>query len=181
MRALGARLGVDPTAVYRHFRTKNELLETLADTVLRGEETLPDTGDAAADLRASFGQLRRSLLRHPTLAPIVLRRPPGGQATWDRTDHTINLLRGAGMPEPDAAAAYQTLQYFTLGHALTEARHLAAAIAKHGPGAAPARLPPIDPPPDRYPDLAAVAPHLRASMDAQFDRGLGLILATLPL
>jgi TetR/AcrR family transcriptional regulator, tetracycline repressor protein len=193
MRALGARLGVDPTAVYRHFRTKNELLETLADVVLRGEpaedgdasaardEARPDSGDARADIRASFGQLRRSLLRHPTLAPLVLRRPPSGQATWERADHTIGLLRRAGMAERDAAAVYQTLLFFTLGHALTEARHTATAIAKHGPDAAPARLPPIDPPPDRYPDLAAVAPHLRASMDAQFDRGLDLLLATLPL
>jgi AcrR family transcriptional regulator len=197
MRALGARLGVDPTAVYRHFRTKNELLETLADIVLRGEppqvdpageagETSaaraaagPDGGDARADIRASLGQLRQSLLRHPTLAPLVLRRPPGGQAGWDRTDHVVGVLRRAGMAERDAAAAYQTLFFFTLGHALTEARHTATAVAKHGPDAAPARLPPIDPPPDRYPDLAAVAAHLRTSMEAQFARGLDLILATL--
>jgi AcrR family transcriptional regulator len=30
-RALGHRLGVDPTAVYRHFRSKDELINALAD------------------------------------------------------------------------------------------------------------------------------------------------------
>src|SRR5207244_1223791 len=34
MRALGAHLGVDPTAVYRYFRAKDELLEALADSVV---------------------------------------------------------------------------------------------------------------------------------------------------
>ncbi len=181
MRALGSRLNIDPTAVYRHFRTKNELLEALADRVVRGEEPLPHTDDPHADLRETFAQLRRSLLRHPTLAPIVLRRPPGGEASWDRTNHAIGLLRDAGMPDHDAANAFQTLLFYTLGHALTEARHTAATIAHKGPDATVTPVTAISSAAARYPHLAAVADHLAGAMETQFHEGLGLILTALAI
>src|SRR5919108_3233672 len=38
-RALGQRLGVDPTAVYRHFRNKDELLGALADRILASSDS----------------------------------------------------------------------------------------------------------------------------------------------
>ena len=44
MRALGARLGADPTAVYRYFRTKDELLDAMADAVVAGDRPVPQTG-----------------------------------------------------------------------------------------------------------------------------------------
>jgi AcrR family transcriptional regulator len=34
MRALGVQMGVDPTAVYRHFPTKEELMGAMCDIVL---------------------------------------------------------------------------------------------------------------------------------------------------
>ncbi|SBW23045.1 TetR/AcrR family transcriptional regulator [Protofrankia symbiont of Coriaria ruscifolia] len=181
MRALGARLNIDPTAVYRHFRTKNELLEALADRVVRGDEPLPHTGDPRADIRETFAQLRRSLLRHPTLAPIVLRRPPGGEASWERTNHAIGLLRDAGLPDRQASDAYTTLLFYTLGHALTEARHTAATIAKKGLDATVTPITAISSSASRYPHLAAVADHLAADMQAQFHDGLSLILAALAI
>ncbi len=181
MRALGARLSIDPTAVYRHFRTKNELLEALADRVVRGDEPLPHTGDPRADLRETFAQLRRSLLRHPTLAPIVLRRPPGGEASWERTNHAIGLLRDAGMPDRDAANAFATLLFYTLGHALTEARHTAATIASKGLEVPVTPATAVSSAASRYPHLAAVANHFDEPMETQFHDGLGLILAALAI
>ncbi|WP_239376696.1 TetR/AcrR family transcriptional regulator [Frankia sp. Cj5] len=181
MRALGARLNIDPTAVYRHFRTKNDLLEALADRVVRGTEPLPHSGSPLADLRETFAQLRRSLLRHPTLAPVVLRRPPGGEASWERTNHTIGLLRDAGMPDHEAANAFQTLLFYTLGHSLTEARHTAATIARKGPDATVTPVTAISPAASRYPHLAATADHLAAEMETQFHEGLGLVLAALAI
>src|SRR5690349_23085020 len=40
MRRIGAELGADPTAVYRHFRNKDELLTQLADRMFG---TLPES------------------------------------------------------------------------------------------------------------------------------------------
>jgi AcrR family transcriptional regulator len=181
MRALGARLNIDPTAVYRHFRTKNDLLEALADRVVKGEEPLPHSGETRADLRETFAQLRRSLLRHPTLAPIVLRRPPGGEASWERTNHAIGLLRDTGMPDQDAANAFQTLLFYTLGHALTEARHTAATIAAKGLEATVTPTTAVAAAATRYPHLAATADQLATAMETQFHEGLSLILTALAL
>jgi AcrR family transcriptional regulator len=43
-RALGHRLGVDPTALYRHFRNKDELLTAMADSIV-GESGPPVGAD----------------------------------------------------------------------------------------------------------------------------------------
>jgi AcrR family transcriptional regulator len=77
-RALGHRLGVDPTAVYRHFRSKDELVNALADRIV-GTGTRPVTSDGNAkprgELRSVFLALHRALLVHPAMTAIVVRRP----------------------------------------------------------------------------------------------------------
>nr|WP_308301680.1 TetR/AcrR family transcriptional regulator [Frankia umida] len=181
MRALGAFLECDPTAMYRHFRTKNALLDALLDSVVReGSAELPQSDDPRADIRANFRQLRRSLLAHPTLAPLVLRRPPGVGAYWERSDHAVAQLHRAGMDPVDAANVYQTLLFYTLGHALSEARQLARALEREGAGADGGPVASVDAPPERHPDLSDVAPHLRDDNEAQFLAGLDLILRDLP-
>ncbi|KPM51655.1 TetR family transcriptional regulator [Frankia sp. CcI49] len=178
MRALGSRLEVDPTAFYRHFRTKNELLDALADILIAGDEPLPSTGDAQADLRESLHQLRRCLLRHPTMAAVILRRPPGGRAYWERANHAIGLLRGLGLTAEAATSVYQTLLFYCLGHVLSEARAVAAAVARdRRPGTPTATF---NPPAHQLPDLAAAVPFLRADTRTQFNDGLDLILGSLP-
>jgi AcrR family transcriptional regulator len=177
MRALGARLDVDPTAIYRHFQNKNELLDALADLMIRGAEPLPATGDPDTDVRENLRQLRLSLLRQPTLAPSVLRHPPGAASWWDRMNHATGALRAAGYSDHDAASTWQTLLFFVLGHALTEARHLAGNVAADTVGAP---MPSVNPPRSRYPDLAAVAPHLHDDLADQFETGLDRILRADP-
>jgi TetR/AcrR family transcriptional regulator, tetracycline repressor protein len=88
MRALGTRLGADPTAVYRYFRTKDELLDAMADAVVAGDQPVPQTGRPAA----AFENFRASLLAHPALVPVVARRPPGGEATREGADRVLALL-----------------------------------------------------------------------------------------
>nr|WP_308205648.1 TetR/AcrR family transcriptional regulator C-terminal domain-containing protein [Frankia sp. AiPs1] len=181
MRALGGFLDCDPTAMYRHFATKNALLDTLVDSVIRdGVADLPQTDDPRADIRANFRQLRRSLLAHPTLAPLVLRRPPGVGAYWERSDHAVAQLHRAGMDPADAANVYQTLLFYTLGHTLSEARQLARAVEKEGAGARGGPVAQVRPPAELHPDLSDIAPHLREDNEAQFLAGLDLILRDLP-
>ncbi|WP_308222523.1 TetR/AcrR family transcriptional regulator [Frankia sp. AgB32] len=181
MRALGRFLECDPTAMYRHFVTKNALLDALVDSVVRdGAANLPESDDPRADIRTNFRQLRRSLLDHPTLAPLVLRRPPGVGAYWERSDHAVAQLHRAGMDPVDAANVYQTLLFYTLGHTLSEARQLARAVEQEGAGADGGPVAAVRPPADRHPDLSDVAPHLRDDNEAQFLAGLDLILRDLP-
>jgi TetR/AcrR family tetracycline transcriptional repressor len=104
---------VDSTAVYRHFRSKDELLTALADCIVgSGSQPLPSTdgdGSLRDQLRSACLCLRRALLAHPALTAIVVRRPPRGANTWAITEHALNLLRQAGFGDQDAARAYQAV------------------------------------------------------------------------
>lgn len=180
MRALGARLGADPTAVYRYFRTKDELLDAMADAVVAGDQPVPQTGRPAEDLAGAFENFRTSLLAHPALVPVVARRPPGGEATQEGADRVLALLSGAGLDAATAAAAYQALLFYTLGHALLEAPY-----ALMGPDATGAERQQVrdqlTTPPPGHDHLAAAGPHLYTDMDRQFRYGLDLMLTGLGL
>jgi AcrR family transcriptional regulator len=180
MRALGARLGADPTAVYRYFRTKDELLDAMADAVVAGDRPVPQTGRPADDLAAAFENFRASLLAHPALVPVVARRPPGGEATREGADRVLVLLSGAGLDAATAAAAYQALLFYTLGHALLEAPY-----ALMGPDATGTERQQVrdqfTASPPGHDHLAAAAPRLYTDMDRQFRYGLDLMLTGLGL
>src|SRR4051812_44183219 len=83
-RRLGAELGADPTAAYRHFRNKDELLLALGDRLL-GEAVDPTIAAIPAGagwrthLRLSAHSLRNTLVRHPRLATLISVRVTQGE------------------------------------------------------------------------------------------------------
>jgi TetR/AcrR family transcriptional regulator, tetracycline repressor protein len=90
------------------------------------------------------------------------------------------LLSGVGLDAATAAAAYQALLFYTLGHALLEAPY-----ALMGPDATGAERQQardqLAAPPRGYDHLAAAAPRLYTDMDRQFRYGLDLMLTGLGL
>jgi TetR/AcrR family tetracycline transcriptional repressor len=184
-RALGQRLGVDPTAVYRHFRNKDELLNALADRII-GSGTPPAAstdgdGSPRGQLRSACLALRRALLAHPAMTAIIVRRPPRGSNTWAATEHALGLLRQAGFDDGDAARAYQALLYYTLGHAMLEAPYAALDPNQAAAELTASRLMYQSLPAGDYPNTAAVAPHLYGSLEEQFTYGLDRLLDGLGL
>jgi TetR/AcrR family transcriptional regulator, tetracycline repressor protein len=184
-RALGHRLGVDSTAVYRHFRSRNELLSALADHIMGNASQPPpgNNGDGSlrGQLRGACLCLRRALLAHPAMTAIVVRRPPRGTGTWAATEHALGLLRQAGLSDQDAARAYQALLSYTLGHAMLEAPYAALDAEQAAAELAASRLGQASLPASRYPNTAAVAPHLYGSLEEQFSYGLDRLLDGLGL
>jgi TetR/AcrR family transcriptional regulator, tetracycline repressor protein len=183
-RALGQRLGVDSTAVYRHFRDKEELLGALADHIMGSASPPPgDDGDGSlrGQLRGACLAMRRALLAHPAMTAIVVRRPPRGTGAWAATEHVLGLLRQAGRSDQDAARAYQALLSYTLGHALLEAPYAALDAEQAAAELAASRLGQASLPASRYPNTAAVAPHLYGSLEEQFSYGLDRLLDGLGL
>jgi TetR/AcrR family tetracycline transcriptional repressor len=179
-RALGQRLGVDPTAIYRHFRNKDELVNALADRIVGSGAEAPASSDGdgspRSQLRSACLALRRALLVHPAMTLIVVRRPPRGTNTWAATEQALGLLRQAGLDEGDAAHAYQALLFYTLGHAMLEAPYAALDPAKAAAELTASRLMYQVLPAGDYPNTAAVAPHLYGSLEEQFAYGLDRLL-----
>jgi TetR/AcrR family transcriptional regulator, tetracycline repressor protein len=104
IRKLATDLGVTPMALYWHFRSKEELLEGLAERVW-GE--IDVSVDRAApwpeQLRGLLESLLRVLRAHPAAADLLLHCEKQGEAWANATEVTLEVLRTAGF-DPDIAS-----------------------------------------------------------------------------
>ena len=93
MRRIGRELGADPTAVYRHFRDKSELLIELADRLFGiGPEIAPGLGwreTLKIELRYGLSRYRS----HPDLAMRLAVQPDDTPSLERIADRTLGLLR----------------------------------------------------------------------------------------
>ncbi|MFN8620783.1 MAG: TetR/AcrR family transcriptional regulator C-terminal domain-containing protein [Chloroflexota bacterium] len=95
MRRLGAALAVDPMAIYRHVRDKDDLLDGMVDSIVaRVPIAAGETWDAA--LRSTILGARAELLRHPWAKGVIESRPTPGPATVQYIDRVLGILRGGG-------------------------------------------------------------------------------------
>ncbi|GGT86134.1 TetR/AcrR family transcriptional regulator [Streptomyces lateritius] len=125
-RRIGARLGADPTAVYRHFRNKDDLLLAVADHLL--EESL-EGFEPAADwretLRTLFVRNRTVYLSHPRAAVLATVRITRRPAEMRVIEMVLAALSDAGFPPEEAVRHYRALVDFMLSWSCMEATYLA--------------------------------------------------------
>ena len=116
MRALAERCGVATMTLYRHVRTKEDLLGALADRVL-GDLDLPARGTLTwqDELAAVFRSLHDLWLEHPELVEIAAKQHVAGEAAYRGAEVVLDALRRAGIEGEAAAGAFATLVAFTLG------------------------------------------------------------------
>ena len=122
MRSLGQALGTDPTAVYRHFRDKAELLRAVSERLL---------GTVTVDLPADAGwrpvtlevcrRLRSALLNQPQLATALQFGPPLQPTEFAITETLLRQFRLAGLEQGAAALAYHSVIELTVGSAAIDA------------------------------------------------------------
>jgi AcrR family transcriptional regulator len=126
MSRLGRELDADPSAVYRHFRNKDELLLAMADVMIEAQIAAYVEGDAPLEnLRRMIWSLRRTYLRRPGLARSVYFRFTGGEAEATCVRVMIDNVRQLGYDEAGAVAAVRALAEMTLGHLSMTADSLA--------------------------------------------------------
>jgi AcrR family transcriptional regulator len=118
---LGKELGADPTAVYRHFRDKDELVLALTDLTIQegielAREMLPDgpTDDWRAWLTVTAQTVRASHLARPALAVLAAARTTASPAETHSVEQLITVLHRAGLPVIEAAECYRALLDMTL-------------------------------------------------------------------
>lgn len=173
MRRIGAELGVDPSAAYRHVKDKDELLGAAADwlisTALDGVEL---TGDFATDLRAIGLQARRNYLRHPALVTLVTTAPGPFKSEAAVTEVVLGVLRSGGLSLHDAALAFEVLQDYVLGFTLLDA-------VEDAEVAEPWHEAFGDLPPETFPLLAEAGQLLYGDPEARFLHGLDLLIESL--
>ncbi|OMI84716.1 TetR family transcriptional regulator [Streptomyces sp. M1013] len=114
-RAIAAELGVSMNTVMWHIRTKDRLLESMAEAVL-GEvdlENLPEHWhDQAAEL---LSRLRQAMLSHRDGALLIAGTFPAEPQTLAFTDRLLTALLHGCPTRRTAAWTAWNLFYFTLG------------------------------------------------------------------
>ena len=131
MRRMGAHLGVEGMALYRHVTGREDLLDGVVDLVvdeLYGDPEVhlaPQHGWEDYLQRLAHG-VRRIALTHPAVFPLIATRPPA--APWVRPplrslrwlESFLGALTGHGFSDGAAVAAYRAYTSFLLGHLLLE-------------------------------------------------------------
>lgn len=176
LRRLGEALSVKAPALYWHFKNKRELIETMADTILRDE--FPDEpgapgGDDWKDwVKRRFRRLRAAMLSHREGARVVAGASFGSAPTLARfVDETLSGLVRFGLPVLLARDIEKTCVSFTFGHVIEE---------QAGPEDLPGAIPWLS---KHYPAIASAVAALAASdrgKDEDFEIGLDLVLGIRP-
>ena len=122
MRSLGQALGTDPTAVYRHFRDKAELLRAVSERLL-GTVTLdlPEADGWRVVVVELCRRLRSALLNQPQLATALQFGPPLQPTEFAITETLLGQFRRAGLESGAAALAYHSVIELTVGSAAIDA------------------------------------------------------------
>jgi len=188
MRRLGAYLGVEGMALYRHLPGREALLDAVVESVvdeLYGDPGLGlDVPGGWVDYlqRLAHG-LRRIALAHPEVFPLVATRPAA--APWVRPplrslrgiESLLQVMTSAGFSDEDAAAVYRAFSSFLLGHLLLE-------VSALGVETGPVEEPEVAPVHDlsAYPMLRRLEPHLSQDHSAaDFEEALETLLDRIAL
>jgi AcrR family transcriptional regulator len=122
MRSLATELGVAPMSLYRHIQSKDDLLDEVAEVLLKQTWRPPTRArswrtwisDAANDLR-------ELLVAEPAVLYVYLRRPVVTPTAVDRMEAMIGELRKVGFGLSRARDAYAAIHTYTVGFAALEA------------------------------------------------------------
>jgi AcrR family transcriptional regulator len=116
MRALGEKLGVDPTAVYRHFPSKEAMIEAMLDQLMAQSASIEPAGDSPRDRILSTAlDLRAIFHAHPQLSTAFATSSGANPSGLTLTKRLITELRAIGLQNTDLVQMYQTFETFIMG------------------------------------------------------------------
>ena len=169
MRSLARALGVGTMSLYVYVRTKDEILDGIADRAIEGWHLTVDPATSWDEqVIGIFVEIERQLEAQPGVLELLLLRSVEGPSVNAVRDTVVTIFLTAGFPPDHALQALGMLYAHTLGFAASA--HRAGRDAHEFENL----------PPSSYPRLSQVARHYdsRATPEA-FRTGLGYLLAGL--
>jgi AcrR family transcriptional regulator len=178
MRAIAARLGVVPGALYRHVRSKEQLYDLVLDAVLAEVGCQPDPGVPwAAQVGALARRLRAVLEDHPGVAALLKARDPVSPASLTVAEAFLEPFSAAGLPGHRAALAFRLVYDYTVGFALGDPTSPAEQRLRDTATRRELHAFLRSLPADRFPAVAAYGMYAWANdRDQRFDAGLDTLL-----
>lgn len=162
VRKLAAVLGTDSSSLYRHFRSKTELLRAVADRVLR---TAMDGHRPEGDWKQRITQLalrvREVFGRQPQLAAVWGRYASGGAGSRLVVEEVLQALRASGLPDEEIPARYHRIAVLIAALVAAEAGVGTVAPEEREQGMELFRVTVLGADPERFPALAHFARDVR--------------------
>jgi AcrR family transcriptional regulator len=120
MRRLGAELGYEAMALYKHVANKEEILDGMVEHVI-GEIEIPAEGaDWKEAMRRRAFSARKVLSRHSWAIGLMEAGVSTGPTTLRYLDAIIGNLRSAGFSMENAAHAFWLLDAYVYGQVIQE-------------------------------------------------------------
>jgi TetR/AcrR family tetracycline transcriptional repressor len=156
MRRLAATLGVQQSALYWHFDSKQMLLAAMAEKILRGGPEPAPARDWSEDVTGRAVALRASLLAYRDGAELVSTVYAFGLGADEPHRDLAASVECAGAARPDALAAATVILHFVFGFTFSEQQHLqASSVGAIQPAAESGDAASTGPGPDQF--LAGLA------------------------
>ncbi|HEY3261733.1 MAG TPA: TetR/AcrR family transcriptional regulator [Pseudonocardiaceae bacterium] len=182
MRAVAARLGVVPGALYRHVRSKEQLQDLLLDGVLAEVDCTIDRALPWADqIKVLAHRLRDVLADHPGVAGLMTVRDPLGPHSLTLAEAFLQPLHTAGFPHREAGLAFFLIVGYAVGFEVGNTRISVNEQRVQDP-ATRRRLHEFfrSLPDDRFPTLVALGEHVWLdNRDERFEAGLDVLVSGL--
>ncbi len=178
IRKLAQDLGVTPMALYWHFRSKEDLLEGVAERVWGEIDVNVDPSapwpDQLAGLLTSLVNVLRA---HPSAPRLVLEHEKRNEAALRATEVTLGVLRGAGFDPRYASEIARSTLWTGITLVMSEpGYHPELSDADHAEQLRRARIELAMLPAARYPRLIECAAPMTACDDPEFHYRLGIEL-----
>lgn len=118
MRALGDEMGVDATALYRHFPNKESLIDAMIDWFLGEALALSETSNALTPRERIVLQakaLRKTFEKYPDIGLAIVHSEGASLNGFLYSRRGIEYLRELGLSGRNLVACYQAMESFIMG------------------------------------------------------------------
>ena len=160
-RSLGRELQSHPTAIYRHFHNKDELILALIDALHAEalDHLPPPSDDWAEDLMQLALHTHAAFMRHPRVGAMAAPRTARRENEFRSVEWKIDCMRRAGLQEEDAARYYRVFADLVLAYgAMDAARALLDPDVRRGDDLS-WRVDYRSQSRDRFPNIAFLSPY----------------------
>ncbi|MFG3157044.1 TetR/AcrR family transcriptional regulator [Streptomyces sp. NPDC048219] len=162
VRKLAAVLGTDSSSLYRHFRSKTELLRAVADRILLAAmEGYRPEGDWKRRITSLALHAREAFGRQPQLAAVWGRYASSGTGSRMVMEEVLQALRASGLPDEQIPAHYHRIAVLIAALIASEAGVSTVTPDEFEQGMELFRVAVLGADPERFPALAHFARDVR--------------------
>ncbi|MET0132507.1 MAG: TetR/AcrR family transcriptional regulator C-terminal domain-containing protein [Kibdelosporangium sp.] len=121
LRKISSELGVQPPALYWHFKSKRELIDEMATTLITDSVQPIPQDQPWPQFLAGYGEgLRQMLLRYRDGAKMFAGTYLTDTSVYQQQEAALQLMTTAGFSLADAAIALSTVYSYAIGFVIEE-------------------------------------------------------------